>query len=264
MTSKNDFVELVEKTELLRKLHGNPEMLVLANVWDAGSAGVVASAGFPAIATTSAGVAWSLGYEDHQKTPVDEMLAAAARITRVVDVPVTVDFEGGYGLDPSEIATRLIDAGACGLNFEDTDHDSGGLVEATEQAERIAQIKRAGQAAGVDLVLNARVDVFIQGNGTFQEQVAEGLRRARMYRDAGADCLYPILLSDKSVISEFVHAVEVININLRPGGDLSLQDVAGLGVRRVSYAVSLFREVAGTVEERAGVIFGEAQELTYS
>jgi 2-methylisocitrate lyase-like PEP mutase family enzyme len=261
MSNQSSVEMLAKKAEALRKLHAGPGMLVLPNVWDAGSARVIAAAGFPAIATTSAGVARALGYEDHQKAPVAEMVAAAGRVTRAVDVPVTVDFEAGYGLGPEEIVQHLLAAGAAGLNFEDTDHAAGGLVDAAVQAGRIAALRQAARSAGVDLVLNARVDVFIHRQGTLQEQVGEGLRRARLYREAGADCIYPILLSDETAVSQFVPEVGVINVNLRPGGPLSLRRAADLGVRRVSYAASLYRETVTTLERLAGEIHGEALAL---
>jgi 2-methylisocitrate lyase-like PEP mutase family enzyme len=239
-------------------------MLVLPNAWDAASARVFEAAGFPAIATTSAGVANALGFGDHEQAPPDEMLAAAARITRAVAVPVTVDFEAGYGMTPREIVERLIDAGAAGFNYEDSDHHGEGpLVGAERQAERIAALKEASRSAGVDLVLNARVDVFIQRQGSLDEQVAEGLRRARLYRQAGAECVYPILLSDEQAIAAFA-GEGPININLRPGGQLTLQRAAELGVRRVSYAVSLFRGAMTALEGITNTIRDEFDALTNS
>jgi len=238
-------------------------MLVLPNAWDAASARVLEAAGFPALATTSGGVANALGYDDHEGAPMPEMLAAAARIVRAVSVPVTVDFEAGYGLQASEIVARLIDAGAAGFNFEDSDHAAGsGLLAAEAHAERIAAIKHAARAVGVDLVLNARVDVFIQRQGSFEEQTTEGLRRAALYHEAGADCIYPILLADEAVISRFVEAVGPINLNLRSNGPLSLQRAAALGVRRVSYATSLFRAAMATLEQTAAQISAEAAALS--
>jgi 2-methylisocitrate lyase-like PEP mutase family enzyme len=233
-------------------------MLVLPNAWDAASARVFEAAGFAAIATTSGGVANALGYGDHEQAPPAEMLAAAARITRAVAVPVTVDFEAGYGLAPREIVERLIAAGAAGFNYEDTDHRAeGALIDAERQAERIAALKGASRAAGVNLVLNARVDVFIQRQGSLEEQVAEGLRRATLYRQAGADCVYPILLSDEQAIAAFAKDGPM-NVNLRPGGPLTLQRAAELGVRRVSYAVSLFR---GTMTALEGITNGIRAEV---
>jgi 2-methylisocitrate lyase-like PEP mutase family enzyme len=233
----------------LRALHAGPALLVMPNAWDAASARSFHAAGFPAIATTSGGVAAALGYADHEGAPAAEMLAAAARIIGAVDIPSTVDFEAGYGLSPSEIVDRLVSIGAAGMNVEDSDHHGeAALVDADDHAGRIAALKDASRRAGVDLVFNARVDVFINRAGSPDEQLAEGLRRARLYREAGADCIYPILLSDEAMIRAFVDAVGVINVNVRRGGAISLQRAAELGVRRVTYATSIFREVMTFVD----------------
>lgn len=242
----------VTKAASLHRLHTGPRMLVLPNAWDAASARAFESAGFPAIATTSGGVAAALGYRDHEDAPADEMFAAAARIVRAVAVPVTVDLEAGYRLPPAVVAERAIAAGAAGVNLEDTDHhEGGGLIEAARQAERLAAFKAAAQASGVNLVLNARVDVFIRRVGTPEEQLAEGIRRGRLYRAAGADCLYPIGLGDEAMIAEFVNGVGCpVNIMARRGA-VALSRLAALGVRRVSYATSLFRESLAMVEHMA-------------
>jgi 2-methylisocitrate lyase-like PEP mutase family enzyme len=235
--------DLAAKAAQLRQLHAGPGMLVLPNAWDAASARAFEAAGFAAIATTSGGVAGSLGFRDHELAPVDEMAAAAGRITSAVSVPVSVDFEAGYQLAPGAIVERLLGAGAAGMNLEDSDHHGGStLVEAEAHAERLAAVKAAAQSAGVDLFLNARVDVFIHRLGSPEEQLAEGLRRARLYRAAGADCIYPIALADESTIAALVQAVGPINVNVRRGGPLSLERLSALGVRRVTYATSLFRD----------------------
>ena len=137
------------KAEALRRLHGGPGMLVLPNAWDAASAQVFERAGFAAIATTSGGVAAALGYKDHEDAPVEEMLAAARRIVRAVSVPVTIDFEAGYRLAPGKIAERLVSIGAAGLNLEDSDHHgNAALVDAEEQAQRLAAVKAASRPRG--------------------------------------------------------------------------------------------------------------------
>ncbi len=231
------------KAARLRALHAGPSLLVLPNAWDAPSAKIFEAAGFAAIATTSGGVSAALGFQDHEQAPVDEMAAAAGRIAGAVSVPVSVDFEAGYQLGPSDIVERLLAMGAAGMNLEDSDHHGDAvLVEAERQAERLAAVKAAARAAGVDLFLNARVDVFLHKLGSPEEQLAEGLRRARLYQQAGADCIYPIMLTDEEMISALVAAVGPINVNLRRGGPLSLERVAALGVRRVTYASSLYRE----------------------
>lgn len=250
-----DLDQLMAKVETFRALHQGPAMLVMANAWDAASAQRFEAAGFPAIATTSGGVALSLGYGDHEQAPVDEMLNAAARIARAVALPVTVDLEAGYGLAPDEIAQRVIEAGAVGLNLEDSDHHGDlGMVPAEQQAERLAAVKAAARALGVDLYLNARVDVFIRREGDLEAQIAEGTRRGRIYREAGADCVYPIILSDPDAIRAMVDACEVVNVTVRRGGPLSLEIAAGAGARRVTYATSLFRDAMSALDAFAAEI----------
>jgi 2-methylisocitrate lyase-like PEP mutase family enzyme len=223
-------------TALLRDLHHRDAPLVLPNAWDAASARLVEAAGFPAVATGSAAVAASLGYEDNERAPVDEMLAAAGRICRGVAVPVTVDVEAGYGLAPAELAGRLVATGAAGFNLEDTDHRANGLVDAELQATRIAELREAA-----DLVVNARVDVFIREWGEPEARLDEAVRRARLYVDAGADCVYPIWLADEGVIAQLVDRVGApVNVLYRPGAP-SLRRLAELGVRRISLGPGLHR-----------------------
>jgi 2-methylisocitrate lyase-like PEP mutase family enzyme len=224
----------------LRALHVPGEPLVLPNAWDAATALLVEQAGFPAVATTSSGVAKALGYEDGERTPVEEMLAAVARIARAVEVPVTADMEAGYGLDRGELARRLTDAGAAGLNLEDTDHaHHPALQPVDEQARRIAAVK-----AGADLVLNARIDVHIRGGGT-----DEGLARARAYRDAGADCVYPIGVADEATIAAYVETGIPVNILLRPGAP-PIERLAELGVARISLGHFLHAEMMDALRAR--------------
>jgi 2-methylisocitrate lyase-like PEP mutase family enzyme len=213
---------------LLRSLHLPGRPLILPNVWDAASARLVEQAGFPVVATGSAAVAESLGYGDHQEAPPEEMFAAARRIARVVSVPVTVDAEGGYGLSAEELAERLADAGAVGCNIEDTNHTGGGFSGIAEQADKLAALR----AAAPDLVINARVDMFLQAPD--QDAVLdEAIERARAYRQAGADCIYPILVRSAGILKAFVDAVGPVNAALFPGGpDLSTME--GIGVARIS------------------------------
>jgi len=224
----------------LRALHVPGDPLVLANAWDAATAQVVVATGFPAVATTSSGVAEALGYEDGEQTPPGEMFAAVARIARVVDVPVTADVEAGYGLDAEALARSVVDAGAVGLNLEDTDHANfPALTPEPEHATRIAAIK-----AAADLVLNARIDVHARGGTT-----DEALRRARSYRDAGADCLYPIGVTDEATIAAFVELGTPVNVLLRPGAP-SIERLAELGVARVSLGHYLHAEMLAALRER--------------
>jgi 2-methylisocitrate lyase-like PEP mutase family enzyme len=226
--------------DALRALHVPGDPLVLPNVWDAATAKVVADAGFPAVATTSAGVADALGYADGQHTPADEMLAAVARIARVVDVPVTADLERGYGLDRWTLANRVVETGAVGLNLEDTDHaNRPALVPVAEQMAFIAGVK-----AAADLVVNARIDVHIRGGET-----DDALLRARCYRDAGADCLYPIGVTDADTIARFVEIGVPVNVLLRPGAP-PIERLAELGVARISLGHLLHAEMLEALAAR--------------
>jgi 2-methylisocitrate lyase-like PEP mutase family enzyme len=229
---------LSSRCELLRSLHVPGDPLVLPNVWDVSSAKAVVGAGFPVVATTSAGVAAALGYEDHQGAPADEMLAAAARIARGVDVPVTVDAEAGYGLEPAGLVTALEGAGAAGCNLEDTNHATGALRDPDEHAAWLADVREAAAAAGYGLVINARIDVFLGGTGDVQEALA----RARLYFDAGVDCVYPIGLSDRDQLAAFVaEAGGPVNVLALPKAP-SPAELAELGVARISYGGLLFRQ----------------------
>jgi 2-methylisocitrate lyase-like PEP mutase family enzyme len=226
--------------ELLRSLHVPGDPLVLPNAWDATSARAVADAGFPVVATTSSGVAAALGYEDHEGAPAEEMLAAAARIARVVDIPVTVDAEAGYGLEPTDLVAALERAGAAGCNLEDTDHATESLRDADEHA---AWLGRVRETAGSDgLVINARIDVFLLGDGSQAELVPEALRRARAYFDAGADCVYPIALWERDALADFVAdaggPVNVLAFPKAPPRD----ELAQVGAARISYGGLLHRQ----------------------
>jgi 2-methylisocitrate lyase-like PEP mutase family enzyme len=148
--ARGDVSRLAELAATLRDLHRPGDPVVLPNAWDPPSARRLAATGAPALATTSMGVAEALGYEDGEVTPSEEMLAAVGRIAAAVDVPVTADLEAGYGLAPEELVAGLLEAGAVGLNQEDTDHTSGRLADPDAHAERLAAIKEAGRRAGVD------------------------------------------------------------------------------------------------------------------
>jgi 2-methylisocitrate lyase-like PEP mutase family enzyme len=224
----------------LRALHVAGDPLILPNAWDAGTARLVEQAGFPAVATTSSGVADALGYEDGERTPVEEMLAAVERIARAVDVPVTADMEAGYGLPDAELAARVTAAGAAGLNLEDTDHaNHPALVPAELHAARIARIKDAA-----DLVVNARIDVHLRGGAT-----SEALERARRYRDAGADCVYPIGIADEATIAAFCALGFPVGVLLRPGAP-PIERLAELGVARISLGHFLHAEMTQALRER--------------
>jgi 2-methylisocitrate lyase-like PEP mutase family enzyme len=249
-------MNLQEAAERLRSLHGGPEPLILPNAWDAASARVVVEAGFPVVATSSVAVAAALGYADGEQTPADEMFAAIARIARAVDVPVTADIEAGYGLSPAEIVRRLIDAGAVGCNLEDTDHAMGHtLRDAHVQADRVAAFKAAARAAGVDVVLNARTDVFLRQLAPDQSPLEEAIRRGRLYKEAGADCIFPIGAGDEGAIAALVDAIPgPINVIAGFRGAPGQARLRELGVRRVSYAGRLFSAMLRDHQARVAAI----------
>jgi len=233
-------MSLADKAKALRELHRPGDPVWLANIWDAGSARQVEAAGFPAVATSSAAVAESLGYADHQQAPVAEMLAAARRVTRAVSVPVTVDAEAGYGLGAAELVDRLVEAGVAGCNLEDTDHAAGGLTEVERQAGWLAEVRAAAESAGMPLVLNARVDVFLRGDDELA-LADQAIERARAYFAAGADCVYPIRLTGSEAVRRFIVGVDRRPVNLwcRPAGPSPALAVE-LGAARVSLATGLW------------------------
>jgi 2-methylisocitrate lyase-like PEP mutase family enzyme len=249
-------MNLQAAADLLRSLHHGPEPLILPNAWDAATARAVVEAGFPVVATTSVAVAEALGYADGEHTPVDEMFWAIGRIARAVDVPVTADIESGYGLSAEQLVARLLAAGAVGCNLEDTDHTRGGrtLVDVASQVERLAAVKSAARSAGVDIVVNARTDVFLHPPHT-GSPVDEAIRRGKLYLAAGADCFYPIGANDEEAIATLVAAFAA-PINAIPGfrGAPSLQRLRALGVRRISFAGRLYRAAQADLQRRLAAI----------
>jgi 2-methylisocitrate lyase-like PEP mutase family enzyme len=253
---------LERRCDLLRGLHVPGDPLLLPNAWDAATARAVVAAGFPAVATTSGGVAAALGHEDHERAPAGEMLAAAATICRSVDAPVTVDAEAGYGMGPSELVAALRAAGAAGCNLEDGDHASGGLRDPADQAARLRAVRDAADEAGYGLVLNARIDVFLPSalagapEGTQAGLVADGLARARRYLDAGADCVYPIALWEPGALAAFIDgAPGPVNVLALPRAP-SLPELAALGAARVSWGTLLHREAMARFARALGTLAG--------
>jgi 2-methylisocitrate lyase-like PEP mutase family enzyme len=226
----------------LHQLHDPSRILVLANVWDVATARLVEKAGFHAVATSSAAVAWALGYADGERIQRDEMLDVVRRIARAVRVPVTADVEAGYGPSPDDAvqtAQAVVAAGAVGMNFEDSiSSQPGTLLDVSLQVERIQAIK---QAVGDDIVLNARTDVFLDSIGPPHERLDHAVRRANAYREAGADCLFVPGVRDPHTIRKLVEQVNgPLNILTGPGAP-SIPELAKLGVARVSFGSGLAR-----------------------
>jgi 2-methylisocitrate lyase-like PEP mutase family enzyme len=243
----SDTTELNSRCDQLRSLHRPGAPLLLPNAWDVATARAVVAAGFPVVATTSGGVAAALGYEDHEGAPAAVMLAAAARIVRGVEVPVTVDAEAGYGMAPIELVAALRTVGAAGCNLEDTDHATGSLRDLDRHADWLRAVRQAASEDGYRLVINARVDVFLgpfsagAAPGIQEELLPEAVRRANAYLEAGADCVYPIGLQETDALRRFVSEVQgPVNVIRRPGA-ASLAELAALGVARVSWATLLHR-----------------------
>ncbi len=242
-----------EKAERFRRLHEGPEILVLPNAWDVATARIVELAGYSAVATTSAGIAASLGYPDGECISRDEMLSVVARIVRAVSIPVTADVESGYG-DPLETARAVAATGAIGINLEDVTAERGDtLADLDRQTALIHEM----QALGLPLVINARTDIFLGEIGETATRVARTIQRLNAYRDAGADCLFAPGVRDLDTITTLAQEI---------GGPLNILAVAGspavpelhqAGVKRVSIgsggsraALGLFRRIAMELKEQ--------------
>jgi 2-methylisocitrate lyase-like PEP mutase family enzyme len=244
-----------DKAMQFRQLHRGPGALLLPNVWDVASARVIEEAGFPALATTSAGIAFSLGYPDGQHIPQEEMFARIARIARAVQVPVTADIEGGYGSAPEDAArtTReLIQAGAVGMNLEDASGDPNQpLIHLQLAVEKIKASRTAAVELHVPVVVNARTDVYLLPGDDPQGQYSEALRRLVAYRDAGADCVFAPGLKDTETISRLVKDVQCpLNI-LAVAGTPPIAELVRLGVARVSLGSGPMRATLGLLKRMA-------------
>jgi 2-methylisocitrate lyase-like PEP mutase family enzyme len=256
MTPKMQATGLQSRCDVLRSLHRRGEPLLLPNAWDVATARAVVAAGFPVVATTSGGVAGALGYKDHEGAPAGEMLAAATRIASSVDVPVTVDAEAGYGMEPAELVSALRSAGAAGCNLEDTDHAAGSLRDPDRHAEWLRAVRQAASDDGYPLVINARVDVFLwpyvadPGPGAQEKLVGEALQRATAYLEAGVDCVYPICLWEPDPLRRFMAEIGgPVNITRMSEG-LAVAELAELGVVRVSWALYLYWDAMARFREQ--------------
>jgi len=247
------------KAEQFRKLHRGPKMLLLPNAWDVASARILEEAGHPAIATTSAGIAYSLGYADGQRISREEMLSIVARIARAVRVPVTADLEAGYGTTPEAIADTVkaaIEAGAIGMNLEDLAGEES-LVELPMQIEKIRSVREAAMAAGVLFVLNARTDVYLAAIGPDETRFERTAERLRAYVKAGADCVFAPGLTDRTTIAKLVKAVEApLNILAVPACP-PMVELEKAGVARVSTGSGIMRAAMGLVQRVAKEIMVE-------
>lgn len=230
----------IRKAEQFRAMHAPGRILVLPNAWDAASARIFEDAGFEAVATTSAGVSYTAGYPDGELIPRADMITITRWIARSVDVPVTADIESGFAANTSglrETIREVIDAGAVGINLEDSIHTvTRELYPLSVAVERLRAARGAAQEAGVPLVINARTDVFLLGIGEKSARFDLAVERLNAYRQAGADCLYPIGYLDKDTIARLVKAISgPINVIGLPNMP-SASELERLGVARVSTA----------------------------
>jgi 2-methylisocitrate lyase-like PEP mutase family enzyme len=244
-----------ERAEQFCSLHDGPEILVVGSAWDGGSAVVFEREGFAAIATSSAGIAFSLGYPDGQRMPRAELLAATARIVRATRLPVSADVEAGYGGTPHEVSETcrgVLEAGAIGVNLEDaTDGDAQPLFEAVLQAEKIRAVRAMAKAFGVPLVINARTDGYLLQLGDEATRFADAVQRLNLYRAAGADCLFVPGVVDAATIARLVRAIDgPLNI-LATAGAPPVAELAALGVRRVSQGSGPARAALATARRVA-------------
>lgn len=247
-----------DKAIRFRELHRGPGALALPNAWDVASARIFEEAGFPAIATTSAGIAFSLGYPDGQRISREEMIARVARIVRAVNVPVTADVESGYGAAEDlvngvvQTTRELIGAGAVGMNLEDaTGRADQPLLPLERAVEKIRAAREVAVALRAPIVVNARTDVYLLPGGNPDADYREAVRRLLAFRDAGADCVFAPGLKDAETIRRLAKAVECpLNILAVPGTP-SVAELEKLGVARVSVGSGFMRATLGLLRRAA-------------
>lgn len=248
-----------EKANQFRQSHITPPMLVLPNAWDAASARILEQVGFRAIATTSSGVAAALGYPDGQQISRAMLVESVTHITRVVSCPVTVDIEAGYGNTLEEVlqtVRAVIEAGAVGINIEDsTKGHERTLVDSSFQEELLKALRILATSMGIPLVINARTDVYLLSTDNAAARFNEVVRRANAYREAGANCLFPIGVSDAQLIADLVQAIHG-PINILAGSNTpTLSELEQLGVARASLASGLMRAALGHLRRVARELF---------
>ena len=234
--------EQARKAESFRALHRGGRLLLMANAWDAVTARIFEAEGYAAVATTSGGVSWALGYADGEAAPWDEVVGQTTRIARAVSVPVTADIEAGFGATPAAVGRSIgdiIGAGAVGVNLEDGMHGLTPIRSIDDAVARIRAAREAATKAGVPIVINARTDLYLKQIGDEQSRFDEAVARGKAYLAAGADCFYPITLRDSGTIGRLVQALKApININVRAGSP-SVGELEALGVARVTTATQI-------------------------
>jgi 2-methylisocitrate lyase-like PEP mutase family enzyme len=248
-----------EKAELFLKFHHDKEILVLLNSWDVGGSKLIEACGYKAIATTSMGIAASLGYPDSQVIQLSEMIETITGIVNGVQVPVTVDIEAGYGNNLNTIidsVKMIIATGIVGINIEDSIDLNPILIDEIEFCERISAIRALSDSMGFHLVINARTDSFYVSSGSSREKLSESIKRGNKYREAGADCIFVQPVWEKEMISTLVKEINApINILSNPtigvGLPLTVSELQDLGVARLSLGSSLMKAMLALIKKVA-------------
>jgi len=243
-----------QKADKLRALHNGPDILLFANAWDVASACILERLAFPAIATSSAGIANTLGYADGQQITSVEMLRAVNHITQAVPIPVTADLEAGYSTNPvqmHQVALQLIESGAVGLNLEDGEDDEARVSETQAHVEKIQAVKEAATQSGIPLVINARTDAYWATTSPSPNRFAECVRRANLYREAGADCIFVPGMKKIEEIKKFLQeSPGPMNVLAGPGAP-TIDELKAAGVRRVSLGSGPWRAALALLAEIA-------------
>ena len=245
--------DLATRAQQLLDLHHSGTTLVLPTVWDAWSANAVVAAGFPALTIGSHPLADSRGQGDNEAMSLDDALDGIRRITAAVDVPVSADMESGYDTAATELVERVLDAGAVGINIEDTVHSEKRLRSAAEHADYIGALRSAADAAGVPLVVNARTDAFLGRTEVFDDPLAEAIRRLRACEEAGARCVYPVKAPDaaavRTLLDELTGPINIIAHPVNGSTAGSLDDLRAMGVHRVSFGPFLQMTLAESITD---------------
>lgn len=258
----------IEKAEIFHDLHKARDILVLPNAWDCASARVFEQAGFPAIGTTSAGIAVSLGFTEPEKISLDEMLKVIERIVKAVSIPVTADIEAGYASTANGVAEtikRVIATGAVGVNLEDTPGVNGADIQTLEiQIERINAARHAAHELNFPLLINARTDLFLFKIGDEQSRFDQVVMRANAYLKAGADCIFIPGVGDPVIIETLVRAVHgPINILANPNVP-SIPGLQRLGVARVSLGSGPMRATMALIRNMATELLQNGTYTTFT
>lgn len=244
-----------DRAEIFRALHHGDRMLILPNAWDVPSARVFEDAGFPAVATSSAALAASLGYPDGERVPKPKLMAVVRKMAATVGVPLSVDLESGYGATVADLEGTIrgvVRAGAVGINLEDALPPDGEVLRPLDgQLVRLRAARRAAGSLGVPIVINARTDAYTVGHDSAPARLDEAVRRARAFEAAGADCLYPMGLTDRESIRAFVRAVrKPVNVMVRRGLP-PVKELEEIGVKRLSLGPYPLYAAMGFLKEAA-------------